>query len=191
MFIRRLILFLYLFCFHHNLECLAGSFLITPMVGLSNASYQPLNIEKTPNYYGPEFSCLITYYSLDILENGLLLTHFSGIHPAKEKPKINMSTVAWYTGVLKAKIINLGLIAGYSFLERSGESISLDPESTAEGNTFGFSIGTIQKGKGLSFWRISLDYLQSNLILAGSSILASSSSRKLDKFQIRLGYTHM
>ena len=102
-----------------------------------------------------------------------------------------MSTFALYSGVFKVKLISFGLIAGYSLLSRLGESTSMDPVSTSQGSTFGLSLGAVKKGKSSRSWRISLDYLQSNLSLTGSSIPTLSSSRKLDKFQIRLGYTYM
>ena len=103
MFIKRLILFLSFSFFLYSNSSLAGSFFITPTLGLSNASYQPVALEKTPNYYGPEITCLMTYHARNFWENGVLLSHFLGVYPSKERPRLNMSTLALYSGIFKIK----------------------------------------------------------------------------------------
>ena len=166
------------------------SFQVTPVLGLANASYQPLASEKTPNYFGPEIGLLLGYHAFNYWENALFFSFFFAAHPDKKKPKINMSTVGFYTGLAEHRFYRLGILAGYSLVNRIGLSLPTDPAGSLQGSSYGFSIGTLHKARGKRNWQISFDYLQSTLVLGGISTSSSNSTRKLDKFQIRLGYTY-
>lgn len=161
----------------------------TPMLGVSAASLQPLDLEDTPNYYGPDLNFLLSYRVFNYWESGFYLSHFLGVHPKRKKPIMSLSSIGFYTGLFHSKIFHLGIYGGYSLLKGSGESELGDLTGQWSGKNFGFTIGTTHKARGGRFWRLSIANLHSILSLQGESVDQSASTRKLDKFQIRLGYT--